>query len=847
MRIAHRDRSQSPVSTRRSFSSDNSSDVESTTSSTMIKKRPAKPQINLNSASFSDLAAREDGVFSSKHEDQVQLSEMQVTPVKVNPVQQSDLNRMPDRPDSAGSSTSYLNLAEENASLKCLSDDYNEISPKSMQKISNSECTLINTKSNEAKIYNGFRSNSPTSKLLQPIFRFPMSEDVFKLLEGIRAEISPKLSRLERLENENKLLAVLQVKLAVLQEEKRQLLNTLKQKRSTRQSMSSNHSSKTSSPLSSPVSFQSEADDVFVIRPHPHRAKISKSVQTEETREGVSSNICPYCRRMRRNSSVEDVGENNQQAGIRDNAPLQTKQNGEEIVVEQTIVTSSAEALQASNEARPKLDRRDAYTETIVREMNDVAVGREAADQYSANASTQCLVQLTDACSQHDDILYENKSILAGCSCSEYSDFGIQCSPAYRHVSFGDDVAVKAYNDKGIQHKVLVSDKEVVCRAPTSDKSSMCGCCLDDRIPIGCQAEIPMTDFTCGDGFAVVESVDDSCQAVVHHTSVSLSPIEWERRDSELQCNLDEKQSRTIGLGDDMTDDILCEKCLNSDLVSVGIGAYNSEYQTINNANDNLCRVDDKLCECFIPESCEKGTGDSPVDHIVCDSCRNRTFETVACSDDRIDSLLCDTCESRQLESRGCGDDNDVNFIVCDECARKPSMQDTGIGDSDVFSIVCNNCRTSADISGYVNVSIADEDTELTSDRTLQRVEIKGANNDVGHGENVQDGKRLSSVSSETEFCEEVYRIMANSTVCDNVEQRPVICNYCGNKVDINDTDMDSALNEMRSNLASFGRNAIGAMHTVDNLAELVDDENDVNEEGSLVESDDEEEELSER
>ena len=776
----------------------------------MIRKRPAKPQIHLSSASFSDLAAKGELAVSLKQDDPVLQSEEHVAPIAVSSAQQDVSYQMPERPDSAESSTSYLNLVEENTGYKCLSDENNEISSsfqKSKQAVCYKEDTPVDVKANDTKMYNGFRSNSPTSKILQPIFQYPMSEDLFKLLESIRAEISPKLSRLERLENENKLLAVLQVKLAVLQEEKRQLLNTLKQKRSSRQSMSSNHSSKTSSPLSSPVSFQSEAEEVFVVRPLPHRAKSSKFVQTEGNEEEHGSRQYPYWSKPPPDEEFRKQIQHNGE--IYRVLPL-----GTEEVLDRIVLPSDAPLLRNSTQATQKQtltsagnlsgyrNTKAASKETDVKETRDLAFGREIGELCSVSVSTQCIVDVVEASSQYDRVLYESKSVLAGCSYADIADVGMQFSPAYRDASFGDDIAEKFFSTTGIQHVVSTSDKEVACRAQTADKISMVGCSLDDRISVGCQSVIPRNDFSCGDGFAVIESVNSFCQAVVGRTSVASSPIAWGRSDCCLQCNLGVEQSHTVG-----------------------VGTYN--FETENAEEDMFCKVDDKLCECCKPESCEKGIGEFSVRHVVCDSCRNRSVETVACGEDRTDSLLCDVCDLRQLESRGCGED-DVNCIICDQCACRPPTQDTGVGDADVFDIVYDSYGNAADVSGYVNVSIVDKDTESSISTALSGMEVRDRNENIGYIDSTENRSRLTSVSSDAEFCEEVYKVMANSAVYDGVEQKPVICNYCGNKVDLDDKNMDSALNEMRNNLGSYRRNGVGISHTVENLAVIVDDESEV-------------------
>ena len=842
-------RSHSSSSTVRSLSPDSLSDVESTTSSVMIKKRPAKPRIHLSSASFSDLAAREDESFSAKGDGTVMLSEMRIAPRKESLVQQADLNQMPDRPDSAESSTSYLNLAEENAGSKYLSDDNNDLSPtiENSKKLSYVEFKPVKSKTNDSKIYTGFRSDSPTSKLLEPIFRHPMSEEIFNLLGNIRAEISPKFSRLDRLENENKLLAVLQVKLAVLQEEKRQLLNTLKQRRSARQSMSSSHSSKTSSPLSSPVSFQSEAEEAYIIRPSPHRAKTNKSVQTGDLGVLLRPDICPLCQMARRDSPMETVRRNHNGNDLVKNqlAPKSDAITKEELVMcdAESCTTNPLLVDSGVGDMLVCRDTSDASTETVAKLTKDSAVGSGLVEKALSSASTQCLVERTDRSSQHDRISYENKSVAVGCSCFDYSDFAIQCSPSYKDASFGDDIAVRTYVDSSVQKCITLCDKTVGCDVLTSDKGQMFGCGLRDCASVGFQTSILTSDFTCGEGPAVIESVDNICQATVNQNSVGLSPVEWEKFDSQSQCNLGVKESRTLGLGDCSTDDILCDKCLNTTHVSIGIGAYNPDAKTSDVENDNLCRIDDKLCECSKPEARDVGTGDSSVDNVVCDSCSNRQFRTVACSDDRTDALLCDTCGNLQIESRGCGD-SDVNFVVCDECSRVKQMEDTGVGNADVFEVVCDSCQNSADVSDYINVSILDNEIEDVSSRPLSGHEENGTSDNPNHNQDERDRIRLTSVSSETEFCEEVYKIMANSAVYDRAEQHPVICNYCGNKVDLNDKEMDSALIEMRNNLGSYGRHGLATSHGVDNLSGFVDvdeGENDADEVTYSGESGDEE------
>ncbi len=58
--LSYHNRCTSPLSTASHISSDWSSDLESTTSSVNVKRRPAKPRIHLSSASLSELRNREE-------------------------------------------------------------------------------------------------------------------------------------------------------------------------------------------------------------------------------------------------------------------------------------------------------------------------------------------------------------------------------------------------------------------------------------------------------------------------------------------------------------------------------------------------------------------------------------------------------------------------------------------------------------------------------------------------------------------------------------------------------------------------------------------------------------------
>ncbi len=281
------------------MSSDWSSDLESTTSSVAVKRRPAKPRIHLSSASLTELMNRDEEVLVLQAGDSIFKSHDK--PVSANDLDVTADNDAVARPGSADSSTSYLNCGDD-LNLKPSSEEADAVRKLSYRNTPPTESSGINT-----QMYEEFRSDSPTSFLLRPLFQHAMSSDLYEAICNIRSELSPKLSHLRNLENDLKLLPVLQVKLAVLQEEKRQLMSIIKQKRGMKQSVSSYQSSNSSSPNhsrgSSPTSFVSDADDAIMIRPSPRRAMVPKETQTEYGEPLFQWQMCPYCLKKMTNNN----------------------------------------------------------------------------------------------------------------------------------------------------------------------------------------------------------------------------------------------------------------------------------------------------------------------------------------------------------------------------------------------------------------------------------------------------------------------------------------------------------------------------------------------------------------
>eukprot|EP00794_Sanderia_malayensis_P007800 gene7800-8646_t len=859
--LSHNNRCSSPLSTASHVSSDWSSDVESTTSSVMIKRRPAKPRIHLSSASLTELMnSREDDVVFVPQWNELFKSERQYHRAVSNDIDTSVNEPVDARPGSTESDTSYLNLGDDVTS-KPVNDNRDNDGPRKTSYATFST-SAEPTRNDDTRIYKEFRSNSPTASLLRPLFQHKMSAELYDAICEVRAELSPKLRQLRNLEKDMQLMPVLQVKLAVLQEEKRQLMNIVKQKRgSTKQSLSSSYqSSNGSSPMhsrgSSPTSFISEGDEVIMIRPSPRRAMVSKETQTGlgdgvGAEAIVNKEICPYCLNEVANNNNDDdenlvamtvqglenavangpsallveekidvpVGVALLETAPTDKTSIRTEEVGVQSEVERadaaTVTMKSELTNTAIGDECVYLDVQSVSTETIVvNNCVDKGVNVIPPVKLLADVAVQNSVENVDNGCQMDGAVHAEKTTMFGCALHDFHSIGLQSSAATSDASFGDDIAVRLYRDSEAQSlPVPVVDKETQStKAVASDQGTMIGCGLGNFESTACQT-VPVlrADFQCGDDKAVVETTSFATQSSVDVRDAVTNPMEIERRNFSSICDLDKKLSVTAGFGEDRVNDLLCDACANRRLVSVAVGSYSHGDTTMHVdellQGDWLCKTDDKLCSCVRPQLSDMATGDDSIDNVICDICDNRTSRSIGCSEDRIDNALpCDKCDYLRTISIGCGD-ADVNELPCQQCAFRGEMVDKEIGHGDVFNEFCEKCRPS-------NQNEADSDVD---ERLLK--------------------------NDESDICSEVYKIMAQSEVSSEVKYYPAMCNYCGNKVDVNDPSLDDKLATMRENFSAYKMEKLEATRRMESLAgfEKLDEDMDNYEESEHEEEDENE------
>jgi len=168
--------------------------------------------------------------------------------------------------------------------------------------------------------------------------------------------------------------------------------------------------------------------------------------------------------------------------------------------------------------------------------------------------------------------------------------------------------------------------------------------------------------------------------------------------------------------------------------------------------NLDPCCVDDKLCDCIKPELNSVYVGDCTINDICCDRCENLQTRTLGVSNHKIDDVLCDKCENTTFKTIGIGNDC-INDLLCDKYSETGKLVDQGVGDFDINAESCEKCL----------------------------------NNVFNFDLNINTHEHLKAV----------------------------LCHYCGNKVDLDDENLDESLQAMRESMTKISS---GMKRTATNL-----------------------------
>ena len=317
-------------------------------------------------------------------------------------------------------------------------------------------------------------------------------------------------------------------------------------------------------------------------------------------------------------------------------------------------------------------------------------------------------------------------------------------------VGTGNNIADILFIDQEIQSDTICKrDQTTECSVCCHDEAVSVGCSVNDLKNISVQVATETKDFSCGEGFLEVSDKSTFIAPVTSDCSINTDLVQIS--DACVSCDI-QKDSKTIAVGDGKVSDVICDECLNKNTVSIATGMY---------INSDPCCTDDKLCDCFKPEY--KSIGVS-INNICCDKCEYLRVTSTGVGDHRINDLLCDRCEN--IETRTVGSSSDkINDVLCQVCAERGEYVDKGVGEDRI-----NDLSRGVKSVGVGNKDVNEIDCE----------------------------KCLSNKDNMFNF---------DMNILNASQQQAVLCHYCGNKVDLNDTKLDESLQAMRDSMQSISSN----------------------------------------
>ncbi|XP_047146364.1 uncharacterized protein LOC100203056 isoform X2 [Hydra vulgaris] len=564
---------------------------------------------------------------------------------------------------------------------------------------------------NKIKMLCAERPNSPTSNFLASIISLESSTDI---ISQIHCNLSPLLHKVKKLEEQSKTINSLQVKLAVIQEEKRQLSSMLEKKR-----QQLNEKKEFSEPLNvlrkrekfsfspiylSVVGFNQRADKFTDTS--CDSAKVFKDV-------GVQKSL--------NYPVMKDIGINVFLTFL--DRACQTKTETNDFSCQNDLIISSK--------------NQELQTDEVI--LKESSVGDDVAEKFYSNSFTQVLKNYKNQFTQCHLTEYLDKSLMAGCSTNDFIDVGS-----------GDSLAeIFLISSETQTCKQVKNDQATQCSINTLEKSLAVGCSYANLKTASSQCLVDMKDFQCGDNFVKYKDASSNVDLFMKDAWTSSRIIETKSTYSGCEV-----QTCNIGVSDCSIFDVFCDRCSNLNLQNVGVGEY---------VNNLLCCVDDKMCGCFKPTCISVAISNDSVNDVFCDHCKNLKTSSTGVGDDKIDDVFCDKCNNLKTLSCGVGDCT-IDNLLCDRCSNK-TFFDIGVSEDSVNNSCCTSC-------------------------TQKSVRSIG----IGEG-NINDTFCSKCIANEDKFVFDIDILKL---------QQPALCHYCGNKVDLNDTNLDESLQAMRDSMHNF-------------------------------------------
>ena len=452
---------------------------------------------------------------------------------------------------------------------------------------------------------------SPSASLLEKsIADLPADSDMKQTLLKIREKMAKSLLRLKELEEQVKNVPTLQVRISVLQEEKRQLVKQLQAKntqRKTRKKDFSVYSFRQRGCISDTENDDGDDDNEYATIRKRLRLKLnSRSVGVGNFSINDSLCNCPQQVKNDKTNSCISVGIN------------VSVQTSEKSCQSQMVLPEQG------HDVVPKFAGSPVRTRSIGVGMmrsftKDVAVGDDMAIKHSKSTFTQVIPEMTHS----------------------------GCDPMQVHIQ-----------DVGVNVKPVVASVQV--SADINDTEGYKTYCRDySCISVGVQTVDCSSAVSVGSGICTID--DEFCEKCKNVESNRIS----KHVDEIIANNIDLPVFNSVGVGNsDIYDDYLCDKCSCLETHSIGIG----EHLTTVDKSSGDKSIHDVMCDkCASVETSSCGVGDSSVDNVICDKCINLKTKSQGVGSFCITDTYCDKCDSRKTRTVGVGETG-FKDLLCDKC-----------------------------------------------------------------------------------------------------------------------------------------------------------------------------------
>ena len=415
-------------------------------------------------------------------------------------------------------------------------------------------------------------------------------------------------------------------------------------------------------------------------------------------------------------------------------------------------------------------------------DFSEQGVGRDFEQSFQEESSQTVSPSLVTNSCQTPQKTFESVSVMVGCPRKQLTETAVGSELSYSEsvnnvsvmVGCASTQLVETCVGSDLSYHSMDKDSQTLERETKGNSSQT------DPPPTtrcnGVQASTEINDFSCGDNIADVQSLHKSlscsllAQPQCHVTTSTIGMIVT--RDNGVQSSPPEHVSVAVGDDFDDVNNVICDQCTNLKTCDTGVGdyLYNDNEEDIEYAP---CCIDDKLCECVKPELADKSTGEFSLTDTFCDKCDNlQTTEVGVGESDTMTVVWCEKCTETRTHDACVGSNDDV-IDKCDSCVQNQSIKvsvetrTVAVGDYDITNTKCGECEKNKRDSAYFNFDFN-----------------MGA---ISNGENGQ------------------------CSSCQQQQHQPIICHYCGNKVDLNDDSMDETLQAMRDSMQSMSAASTGA------------------------------------